>query len=147
MTPTYDMLLFLDSTKEYLGSTAKPSFKPAEWLEYAELDANLWDVWISNHGNQFESWFIRSLGLGALERAAMDRMFWSALQRALADDAPKAAQLNVWADIQGYKKEKPERLSLPVLSTAEALEALVALGPDVLAMALEVSKESTPDSE
>ncbi len=147
MTPTYDMLLFLDSTKEYLGSTAKPSFKPAAWLEYAELDANLWDIWIASYGNQFESWFIRSLGLGALERAAMDRMFWSALQRALADDAPKAAQLNVWADIQGYKKEKPERLSLPVLSTAEALDALVALGPDVLAMALEVSKESTPDSE
>ena len=73
-------------------------------------------------------------------------MFWAAISRALTDDAPKAAQLNVWADIQGYKKEKPERPSIPVLSTSEALEQLVALGPDVLAMALQIAKESTPDN-
>ena len=140
------MLLLLDKTKEYLGSTAKPSFKPEEWLKYAGLDPNLWDVWIGKHGTQFESWFILGLGLGALERAALDRMFWAAISRALTDDAPKAAQLNVWADIQGYKKEKPERPSIPVLSTSEALEQLVALGPDVLAMALQIAKESTPDN-
>ena len=140
------MLLLLDKTKEYLGSTSKPSFKPAELITYEGLDPRLLEAWIAKHGTQFESWFILGLGLGALERAARDRMFWAAISRALTDDAPKAAQLNVWADIQGYKKEKPERPSIPVLSTSEALEQLVALGPDVLAMALQIAKESTPDN-
>jgi len=147
LIPTPAMLLLLDRTKDYLGSTSKPSFEPSDWVEYAELPAGTWTVWIAEHGTQFESWFIRSLGLGALERAALDRMFWAAIARALTDESPKAAQLNVWADIQGYKKEKPERNTIPVLSTAEALEALVALGPDVLNMALTVAKESTPDNE
>ncbi len=147
MIPTLDMLQLLDRTKDYLGSTAKPSFKPEAWVAFAGLPAGTWAVWIAEHGTQFESWFILGLGLGALERAALDRMFWAAISRALTDDAPKAAQLNVWADIQGYKKEKPERPTIPVLSTAEALEQLVALGPDVLAMALHVAKESTQDNE
>lgn len=146
MTETPHMLALLASTKEYLATTSSPSFDPVEWCKYADLPGHTWDEWIAEHGSQFESWFCRSLGLGALERAALDRMFWAAIARALTVDNPNAAQLNVWADIQGYKKEKPERNTIPVMSTDEALEALVALGPDVLALALTVAKESAPDS-
>jgi len=142
MTPSNDMIALLDSTKEYLSKTANPSFSPAFWCRNAGLDPELWDRSIAEKGQRFEEWFIRSLGLGALERAGLDRMFWAAISRALSEDSPKAAQLSIWADIQGYKKERPERATIPVLSTGEALEALVELGPDVLEMALALAKES-----
>ncbi len=126
------MRRLLESTREYLSTVGDTSSDPAVWCENAGLDRNTWDIWVSEHGESFTGWFCRQLSLGDIERAAIDRMFWAALRRALSSVSPNAAQMNVWADIQGYKKERPERITLPVLSTEGAMDALLELPIEVL---------------
>lgn len=147
MTPTLEMLHLVRCTKEHLSTTALPTFDPLQWCNNAGVPTEYWGSWLDLYGDDFESWFCRQLALGTVERAALDRMFWSAVARTLTAENPNAAQLNVWADIQGYKKEKPERNTLPVLSTAQAMEALVGLPPEVLAMALALANEKPSNAE
>ncbi len=141
MNPTIDMLLLLEVVKSYLSSTVNPTLDPRVWCKAAGLEESQWSEWVSEHGQSFEDWFCLQLGLQRVERAAIDRVFWATLVRAMTGDKPSASHLNVWADIQGYKKEKPELPSIPVLSSSEAMEALASIPVAVLEQALQKAKE------
>ncbi len=142
MTPEPNMLVLLANTKAYLTTVGgEHSSDPEVWCVEAGLQyRNTWVRWVEEYGDDFVSWFTRNLSLGEIERAAIDRMFWGAVKRALSSEAPNASQMNVWADIQGYKKEKPQRNELPVLSTDGAMDELAKLPRDVLLAVLAYQK-------
>jgi hypothetical protein len=113
---------------------------PEKWCRDAGISPLLWEEWITELGDGFVGWFTRALVPSALERAAIDQLWWAAMARCLASGDPNAAQLKLWADLAGHTEKAIDAPQTPVLDEDEIWAYLRGLGIPVLRAALTMAE-------
>jgi len=147
--PSEEQLSVLDTAREDLSSVSAVEraregdfgVDPARWCVLAGLPADTWDQWLEEFGEGFVYWFCGALVPGPLERAAMDRLFWSGWRRILASPDPNAAQMKLWAEMAGHLDKRPVPPAPPIMDKEESWRFLRSLRVEVLAQALVLAQE------